>query len=195
LPKEKRDGQQESDMVLRTVGLVKSPLKEPSLVAESGDLSWRMRAERAAEEWAVVSEILIDAAFTGILDGIEDFSHCLVLYWAHRVSEEGRSMVKAHPMGRKDLPLVGIFATCSPARPNPLCAIVVRLLERSGNRLKVQGLDAVDGSPVIDIKPYNPSYYPVGAVKIPPWLEQIHRELAAGATSDPAGDKGHKHEG
>jgi tRNA-Thr(GGU) m(6)t(6)A37 methyltransferase TsaA len=181
LSKTRRDDQQGNDMVLRQVGVVKSPLTEPSLAAEHGDLSWKIRADRAAEERAVVSEIVIDAAFTGILDGIEDFSHCLVLYWAHRVSEEGRSMVKAHPMGRKDLPLVGIFATCSPARPNPLCAIVVRLLERSGNLLTVQGLDAVDGSPIIDIKPYNPSYYLVGEVRIAPWLEQIHRELAAGS--------------
>jgi tRNA (Thr-GGU) A37 N-methylase len=93
-------------------------------------------------------------------------------------------------MGRKDLPLVGIFATCSPARPNPLCAIVVRLLERNGNRLKVEGLDAIDGSPVIDIKPYNPSYYDAGEVRIPPWLEQIHRDLAAGSISDSTGEAG-----
>jgi tRNA-Thr(GGU) m(6)t(6)A37 methyltransferase TsaA len=182
-------------MVLRQVGVVKGPLTKPSLVAQRGDLDWEIRAGRAAEERAVVSEIVIDAAYTGILDGIEDFSHILVLYWAHRVSEEGRSMVKAHPMGRKDLPLVGIFATCSPARPNPLCAMVVRLLERSGNLLTVQGLDAVDGSPIIDIKPYNPSYYPVGEVRIASWLEQIHRDLTAGSQSDPTGDEGHKHEG
>jgi tRNA-Thr(GGU) m(6)t(6)A37 methyltransferase TsaA len=182
-------------MVLRQVGVVKSPLKEPSLAAENGNLRWKIRADRAAKERAVVSEIVIDEAFTGILDGIEDFSHCLVLYWAHRVSEGGRSMVKAHPMGRKDLPLVGVFATCSPARPNPICAIVVQLLERKGDLLKVQGLDAVDGSPIIDIKPYNPSYYPVGQVRIASWLEQIYRDLAAGSQSDTAGDEGHKHEG
>jgi tRNA-Thr(GGU) m(6)t(6)A37 methyltransferase TsaA len=195
LSKAKRDGQQGSGMVLRQVGVVKSPLKEPSLAAENGDLSWKIRADRASEERAVVSEIVIDEALTGILDGIEDFSHCLVLYWAHGVSEGGRSIVKAHPMGRKDLPLVGIFATCSPARPNPLCATVVKLLERNGNLLKVQGLDAVDGSPIIDIKPYNPSYYHVGTVKIAAWLEQIHRDLASGSQSDTAGDEGHKHKG
>jgi tRNA-Thr(GGU) m(6)t(6)A37 methyltransferase TsaA len=171
-------------MVLRQVGVVKGPLAEPSLVPEHGDLAWKTRVGRAAKERDVVSEILIDDVFTGILDGIEEFSHILVLYWAHRVSEEGRSIVKAHPMGRKDLPLVGIFATCSPARPNPLCAIVVRLLERNGNLLTVEGLDAIDGSPVIDIKPYNPSYFPVGEVRIPPWLEQIHREFAAGSMSE-----------
>jgi tRNA-Thr(GGU) m(6)t(6)A37 methyltransferase TsaA len=195
LSKARREGHEGSDMVVRPVGVVKSPLKEPSLAAEHGDLSWKIRADRAAEERAVVSEIVIDAAFRGILDGINAFSHCLVLYWAHWVSEGGRSMVKAHPMGRKDLPLVGIFATCSPARPNPICATVVKLLERNGNLLKVQGLDAVDGSPIIDIKPYNPSYYPVGEVRIASWLEQIHRDLAAGSQSVPTGDEGHKHEG
>lgn len=177
-------------MVLRQVGVVKSQLTEPSLVPEHGDLTWKTRVGRAAEERAVVSEIWIDDAFTGILDGIEEFSHILVLYWAHRISEEGRSIVKAHPMGRKDLPLVGIFATCSPARPNPLCAIVVQLLERDGNLLKVQGLDAIDGSPIIDIKPYNPSYYDAGEVRIPTWLEQIHRDLVAGSISDSTGEAG-----
>jgi tRNA-Thr(GGU) m(6)t(6)A37 methyltransferase TsaA len=195
LPKTRRDNRQESGIVLRPVGVVKSPLADPSLVHEHGDLAWKARAGRASEEQAVVSEIWIDESLTGILDGIEEFSHILVLYWADRVPGEGRSILKAHPMGRKDLPLVGIFATCSPARPNPLCAIVVRLLERSGNLLKVQGLDAVDGSPVIDIKPYNPNYYPVGPVQIPPWLEQIHRDLAAGSISDPTGDAGRKHKG
>ena len=195
MPKAKHDGQQGSDMVLRQVGVVKSPLTEPSLVPEHGDLAWKTRVGRAAEGRVVVSEIWIDESLTGILDGIEEFSHILVLYWAHRVPEEGRSIIKAHPMGRKDLPLVGIFATCSPARPNPLCGIVVRLLERTGNLLRVQGLDAVDGSPVIDIKPYNPSYYPIGEVRISPWLEQIHRELAAGSESDLTDDEGRKLKG
>lgn len=188
MPNTRRDNRQGSGMVLRQIGVVKSPITEPSLVSEHGDLNWKSRTERAAEEREVVSEIVVDESLTGILDGIEGFSHILVLYWAYRVSKEGRSIVKAHPMGRKDLPLVGIFATCSPARPNPICATVVRLLERSGNRLRVEGLDAIDGSPVIDIKPYNPSYYPVGTVRIPPWLEQIHRELGVGSIS-----KGHKH--
>lgn len=191
MTKAKRGGQQASGMVLRQVGVVKSPLTEPTLASASDEVSWSVRVERAAAERDVVSEIWIDEAFTGILDGIEGFSHCLILYWAHRISDEGRSLVKVHPMGRKDLPLTGIFATCSPARPNPLCTIVVTLLERSGNVLKVQGLDAIDGSPIIDIKPYNPSYYDAGEVRIPPWLEQIHRDLAPGSMSDPTkGDKG-----
>lgn len=190
MSKTRRDNRQEGGLMVRPVGVVKSPLAEPTLSGVSDEVSWSVRVERAAAERGVVSEILIDEAFTGILDGIEEFSHILVLYWAHQVSEEGRSLVKVHPMGRKDLPLVGIFATCSPARPNPLCTIVVELLERKGNLLTVQGLDAIDGSPVIDIKPFNPSYYPIGAVQIPPWMEQLHRELAAGSISDSPGEAG-----
>jgi tRNA-Thr(GGU) m(6)t(6)A37 methyltransferase TsaA len=165
---------------LRAVGIVSSPLQEPSLVADSDDLEWRPQISGASEGQKVISELVIDSDLAGITDGLEDFSHLLVLYWAHRVDKHGRSIVRAHPMGRKDLPLVGIFATCSPARPNPICAMVVRLLERKGNVLKVQGLDAIDGSPIIDIKPYNPSYYAAEDVKVADWMAQIYREIAQG---------------
>ena len=167
-------------MQLRPVGVIRSPIKEPSLVANSGDLEWRPRVTGARESRTVISELIIESELAGITDGLEDFSHILVLYWAHRIRQDGRSITRAHPMGRKDLPLVGIFATCSPARPNPVCAMVVRLLERKGNTLKVQGLDALDGSRLIDIQPYNPSYYAAEDVKVADWMAQIHREIAQG---------------
>jgi tRNA-Thr(GGU) m(6)t(6)A37 methyltransferase TsaA len=168
------------EMRLRAVGIVRSPLKEPSLVADSGDLEWRPKEGQI--EWRNrVSELVIDSSLAGILDGIEDFSHLLVLYWAHRVDRDGRSITKAHPMGRKDLPLVGIFATCSPARPNTILATVVRLLERKENVLKVEGLDALDGSPIVDIKPYIPSYHSAANVKMADWMLQIEREFAEGS--------------
>ena len=167
------------EMLLRPVGVVRSDVEHPSLVAESGDLQWR--PDKARREWrSRISEIVIDSSLTGVLDGIEDFSHLLVVYWAHRVPPEGSSLIKAHPMGRKDLPLVGIFATCSPARPNSICTMVVRLLGRSENVLKVEGLDALDGSPILDIKPYNPTYYAAVDVKMPDWMERIHREFSEG---------------
>ena len=165
-------------MKIRPVGIVKSQIKEPSLVVKSRDLEWKGVLENARKERSVISEILIFDDFAGILDGIEDFSHILVLYWAHLASEEGRSLIKAHPMGRKDLPLVGIFSTCSPVRPNPICVSAVRLVERNGNLMKVKYLDAIDGSPVIDIKPYTPSYYTTREVKVSKWMEQIQREFA-----------------
>jgi tRNA-Thr(GGU) m(6)t(6)A37 methyltransferase TsaA len=177
LPKNRSKGEAAHDMRLRPVGVVRSPLKEPSLVANPGDLEWRSRATGTRENRRIISELVIDSKLAGILDGIEDFSHLLVLYWAHRVPPEGRSLLKAHPMGRKDLPLVGIFSTCSPARPNTICATVVRLMKRQENTLTVEGLDALDGSPIVDIKPYNPYYYATGDVKIADWMERIHREF------------------
>ena len=107
-------------MKVRPVGIVISEIKEPSLVVKMHDLSWRGALDDMKKEESVTSEILIYDDFTGILDGIEDFSHILVLYWAHLVPED-RAVIKVHPMDRKDFPKVGIFATCSPARPNPIC--------------------------------------------------------------------------
>lgn len=167
-------------MQLRSVGVVRSNLKELGLVAESGDLEWHSKEGR--REWRIqVSELVIDSSLASILDGIEGFSHLLVLYWAHIVPLEGRSIIETHPMGRKELPLVGIFATCSPARPNNILATVVRLLERKDNVLKVEGLDALDGSPIIDIQPYHSSYYARDDVKEAEWMERIHREFAEGS--------------
>jgi tRNA-Thr(GGU) m(6)t(6)A37 methyltransferase TsaA len=178
LPENESKGEPAHDMRLRPVGVVRSPLKEPSLVANSGDLEWRPRVAGAGGGRRVISELVINSDLAGILNGIEDFSHLLVLYWAHRVPPEGRSLLKAHPVGRKNLPLVGIFSTCSPARPNTICATVVRLMKRQENALTVKGLDALDGSPIVDIKPYNPSYYATGDVKIADWMERILREFA-----------------
>jgi tRNA-Thr(GGU) m(6)t(6)A37 methyltransferase TsaA len=176
------------EMLLKPVGVVKSEVEQPSLVAESGDLEWHPR--EGQREWRTrVSELVIDSSLAGILDGIEDFSHLLVLYWAHLVPPEGRSIIKAHPMGRKELPLVGIFATCSPARPNNICTTIVRLLQRNKNVLKVEGLDALDGSPILDIKPYNPSYYATGDVKVADWMERIHREFAEGLITGGDGEE------
>lgn len=165
------------EMWLRPVGVVRNRIKEPSLVAESGDLELRAKVEKEArEERRVISELVIDSNLAGILDGIESFSHLLVLFWAHRVPPEGRSLIRAHPMGRKDFPLVGIFATASPARPNPICVATVRLLERRANVLRVEGLDAIDGSPLVDIKPYVPCFYAATDANVADWMIQVVSE-------------------
>ncbi len=166
-----------SEIKLRPVGFVRSDIKGPSLVARSGDLNWGNEDFQPSHTPESISELVIDSSYAGILDGIEDFSHLLVLYWAHLVEPEGRSLTRVHPMGRKDLPLVGVFSTCSPARPNPILAIAVKLLERDGYILHVEGLDAVDGSPILDIKPYFPSYYAIREVKLSGWMSRILNEM------------------
>lgn len=163
-------------MVLRPIGFVRNEITEPSLTAHSGDLHCQEK-NRQPRDTESVSAIIIEPGYEGMLDGIEEFSHLLVLYWAHLVKPEGRSLTRVHPMGREDLPLVGVFSTCSPARPNPVLVIAVRLLERDGNILRVHGLDAVDGSPIVDIKPYLPSYYTMKDVILSSWMNRILSDM------------------
>ena len=169
------------DMRLKPVGIIKNNINEPFLVAVDGGLEMQGKLdptmEQVREIRQLISEIVIDKSLVDILDGVEEYSHLIVLYWAHKVPEKSRSLTKVHPMGRKDIPSMGIFSTCSPARPNPVLTTVVRLCGRRENVLEVVGMDAVDGSPVVDIKPYVKSFYPQEGVKIPKWMEQLQNEV------------------
>ncbi len=142
-------------ITLKAIGFVRSEVKEASPLD--------------SRNWGeIVSEIVIDSNLTEALDGLEEFSHIIVLYWMHRLAE-GEAPLKVHPKGRKELPLVGLFATRAPNRLNRIGKTTVRLLERRDNVLKVRGLDALDGSPVIDIKPYIPRDDLLDA-KVPQWI-------------------------
>lgn len=167
---------------IKPVGVVKSEVKNPSLKAESDNIKMEedleKMKERSRSRHERVSEVIINEELAGVLDGIEGYSHLNILYWAHRTPESSRDIRKVHPMGRKDNPLTGVFATCSPARPNPVLLTSIKLLKREANVLTVQGLDAVDGSPVIDVKPYVPTYQVQEEVKVPWWMERIFKKLA-----------------
>lgn len=169
------------DITLHPVGMVHNTITEPSLIAGKDGLrmqgSHAAMAERLRRVDTEVSEIIIREDLQDILLGIEEYSHLVVLYWAHAVSDDRRSLTRVHPMGRTELPEVGIFSTCSPARPNPVLTTVVRLIRREKNMLTVSGLDAIDGSPVIDIKPYVSEFYPREGVRVPAWMEQIQEEI------------------
>ena len=117
----------------------------------------------------VVSDIVVDGSLTEALDNLDEFSHIIVIYWMHRLAKK-QVPIKVRPMGRPGRPLVGLFASRSPNRPNPIGKATVKLLQRQGNVLKVKGLDAIDGSPVIDIKPYIPGYDSVTDTKVPAWI-------------------------
>jgi tRNA-Thr(GGU) m(6)t(6)A37 methyltransferase TsaA len=167
------------EMVLQPVGIVRSEIRAPLPAAGDNDLKIEERLNEIREYHRRVENNICDVAifqeFGELLEGLEDFSHILVLYWPHLISPGRRALRRVHPMGRKDLPLKGVFATRSPARPNPVLVSTVRLLERIDTVLRVRGLEAVDGSPVVDIKPYTRSCVENPAV--PEWIKQIHREL------------------
>ena len=144
-----------TEMNLAPIGYIKSPIKEPT--------HERLNLKE------IISEIVINESLTQALDGIEGFSHIIVLYWMHRAIRE-KKRLKTYPMGRTDVPEQGIFAVRTPNRPNPIGKSTVRLLERRKNILKVQGLDAIDGTPVIDIKPYIPDYDSARDARTPDWI-------------------------
>jgi len=123
----------------------------------------------------VVSKIIIEKKFTDALDGIEGFSHIHVLYWADRLPR-GKRPLKIRPRRREDMPLLGVFATRSAYRPNPIGLTVVKLLRREGQVLQVRGLDAFDGTPVIDIKPYVPHSDVILDAKNPRWSQKLHQK-------------------
>lgn len=142
-------------MILKPIGTVRNEVKE----TPSGQRDW----------WSeMVSEIVIDGSLTEALDGLEQFSHIIVLFWIHRLTES-EIPLRIHPMRRQELPLTGLLATRTPNRPNRIGVTIVKLLERQGNTLKVKGLDALDGSPVLDIKPYIPRADFISDAKVPKW--------------------------
>ena len=126
------------------------------------------------EGWGrVVSEVVLDETLADGLDGLEAFSHVLVLYWMHRAAEAEPVRMRRRPQGRADMPEVGIFAQRARHRPNPIGVTAVRLLRREKNRLMVQGLDAINGTPVVDVKPYVPQFDSVDGPTAPTWVSQL----------------------
>jgi len=121
-----------------------------------------------------ISDIIVNHQFSDALDGLGQFSHMIIIFWMHKSPAWDTSMSKTHPQRRTDLPLVGIFATRSPVRPNPIGVTVVELLGRKDNILTVKGLDTVDNTPVLDIKPYFPPKHDE-RIKVPDWVNKLNR--------------------
>jgi tRNA-Thr(GGU) m(6)t(6)A37 methyltransferase TsaA len=167
-----------NELILRPVGFVRSPLKAPPTGSE--ELTKQEQVERIRTRVKqiedLVSELVVAPELEGLLDDIEEFSHIVVLYWPHLIAEERRGLTHVHPMGLRRFPQKGIFATRSPARPNPVLVSTVELLEHDGNILKVKALEAVDGSPIIDIKPYVEIYPEVKNPRFPEWLKYVLKE-------------------
>ncbi|MDH5635520.1 MAG: tRNA (N6-threonylcarbamoyladenosine(37)-N6)-methyltransferase TrmO [Candidatus Bathyarchaeota archaeon] len=122
-----------------------------------------------------VSEIVFREDLAEALEGIEDFSHLFVIFWMHEISKEERETMKVHPRGRSDMPLLGAFATRTPHRPNPIGLTVVELLKVEGNVVTIRGLDAFDGTPVLDIKPFD-KWDMVEDARVPEWWMKLDKE-------------------
>ena len=121
------------------------------------------------------SQLVIRKELTTALDGVDGFSHLFVLFWLHKTPLEERKLLRVQPRRRKDLPLLGIFATRTMTRPNPIGLTLVELVKVEGNVLTVRGLDAFDGTPVLDIKPFD-SWDNAETAKVPEWWTKLKKE-------------------
>jgi tRNA-Thr(GGU) m(6)t(6)A37 methyltransferase TsaA len=126
--------------------------------------------EKEGEQEATIR---IFPEFYAGLKGIENYSHIIILYWIHlRDNKENRQTLLVFPRKHAVKIETGVFACRSPSRPNPIGLCVVELLKIKESVLTVKGLDALEGSPIIDIKPYNPRADSIPNAKIPEWAKQ-----------------------
>lgn len=142
---------------VKPVGVVRSTRKEPADAPKQGALTDQE------------VEIVVDPAYLSALEGLRERASSagkgapgggtrrkggkvIVICWMHRAD---RGRLKVHPRGQEDRPERGVFSTRSPHRPNPLSLHTVTLLSLKGNVLRVRGMDAIDGTPVVDIKPHS----------------------------------------
>lgn len=138
--------------------------------------------EVRSEEQEIEGELEVFEEFAPALEGIDGYSHLLVICYFDRLREEqiGPLQVRPRRLLRRgltldELPLLGVLALDSPTRPNPIGLTLVRFTGREGNRLLVQGLDCFDGTPILDIKAYQPDYR-AEEFSVPDWYRRLMDE-------------------
>lgn len=154
-----KPGPEQGEYVLRAIGTVRSPIREVA------DDCWG----------GVTSVIELDATrFTPeSTRGLEEFSHLEVIFLLDRIRPESVLTGSKHPRERQDWPKVGVFAQRTKDRPNRIGVTVCKIEAVSGLRISVRELDAIDGTPVLDIKPYIEEFGPRQSVRQPPWSREL----------------------
>lgn len=143
-------------MKIKPIGFVKSKIKRQQFGGFAGNMS----------------EIIIDKTYAEGLGGLDEYSHLIVVYWMNEA--EGTVRIKHRPQGHPKVPEVGIFATRCQWRPNCIGISTVPIVSIKDNVVKVKGLDVIDNTPILDIKPYLPAYdEPEGNVRMPEWTKEL----------------------
>ena len=136
------------------------------------------RSEASDDAWdKVEARIELDPAQFGpeAIAGLGEFSHVEVLYHFHKAEPASIETSARHPRGNEKWPKVGIFAQRGKNRPNRIGATICALISVDGLTLRVRGLDAIDGTPVLDIKPVMKGFLPRGEVREPGWAKELMR--------------------
>ena len=146
-----------SAISLQPIGVVRNDVKEPK-----------------DEDWgSVVSQIRLDPALADGLLELQHFSHAVVVSLMLEARFEPDAHLTRHPRDREDLPLVGIFAQRARHRPNPIGITTVRIERVERGTLIVRGLDAIDGTPVLDVKPHVPVFDAPARPRVPEWMDRL----------------------
>ena len=166
-----------TELLVKPIGIVKN--KADKEVLKYANKNIKLDRDAAINQGTdlITSKIIVNEEYLECLDGIEDFSHLVILFWTHKTPPNARQIKRVHPAGLRKIPTKGIFATRSPVRPNPIAKTTVRLIERNGDTLIVEGLDAIDNTPVIDIKPHIPFYDSPLNIKLADWMYTLMDEL------------------
>jgi tRNA-Thr(GGU) m(6)t(6)A37 methyltransferase TsaA len=136
------------------------------------------RAEALDDDWGgVTATIALDPPYNErSLQGLDRFSHVEVVFLFDRVGEGGVCLHARHPRGNPDWPEVGILAQRAKDRPNRIGLCTCELVAVDGASIVVRGLDAIDGTPVLDVKPYMTEFAPRGDVRQPAWSHELMRD-------------------
>ncbi len=149
----------QTEIILRPIGVVRSPVKEVA------DDCWG----------GVVATLELDSNQFGpdCTLGLDQYSHVEVVFLLDRIPPEKIETAARHPRGRADWPKMGIFAQRSKDRPNRIGITVCKIESVAGRQIRVHELDAVDGTPVLDVKPYLKGFAPRGEVREPNWAAEL----------------------
>jgi tRNA (Thr-GGU) A37 N-methylase len=137
------------------------------------------RAEAVDDAWGLVeADIVLDPARLKpeATLGLTAYSHVVVVFHMHKVAEDKVETGARHPREREDWPLVGILAQPARSRPNRIGVTTAALVSVDGLTVRVRGLDAIDGTPVLDIKPHITGFAPRGVIREPTWVRDLMRE-------------------
>jgi tRNA (adenine37-N6)-methyltransferase len=150
------------------------PFQEKIVLNPIGYVKTTAKGEEVKDK-ASLSQIILRNDLADGLSGISDYSHLFVLFYLNQVTDEQKKTLRVHPRGRMDMPLVGVFVARTMLRPNPIGLTLVELVKVDGNVLTVRGLDAYDGTPVLDIKTYD--FWDMAEnIRVPDWWKKLNSE-------------------
>jgi tRNA-Thr(GGU) m(6)t(6)A37 methyltransferase TsaA len=132
------------------------------------------RTSTGDRDWGgLESAIVMEPGFESAITGLEEFSHLLVIFHLHLDPNDEPPALTRRPRGRPDMPLRGVFAQRGRMRPNPIGITTVTIVRVERHSVVVRGLDAVDDTPVLDLKPYVPVFDRPDEPRIPEWMDRL----------------------